>query len=188
MNLDLKKILKTFKLHEDKISMVLGIIILLIAGIFLINYFKNIKSQSQITNTGDSTQTQEITYTVKKGDTLWNIAQKFYGKGQDWKKIADANNISNSRKLEIGKELTIPGVTNSIQTQQNTKINSQTTPKEFPVKPITGANYKVVKGDTLWQISIRAYGDGFKWTKIAKENHLKNPNLIYPGNMLLILR
>lgn len=31
------------------------------------------------------------TYTVKKGDTLWSISKKYYGKGEKWKKIYNAN-------------------------------------------------------------------------------------------------
>ena len=34
---------------------------------------------------------QETTYTVKKGDCLWNIAKKFYGNGSKYTKIAEAN-------------------------------------------------------------------------------------------------
>ncbi len=31
------------------------------------------------------------TYTVKKGDTLWDIAGRFYGKSTQWRKIWNAN-------------------------------------------------------------------------------------------------
>lgn len=36
-----------------------------------------------------------IFYTVKPGDTLWHIAEVFTGNGQNWRKIAKANNIKN---------------------------------------------------------------------------------------------
>lgn len=48
------------------------------------------------------------TYTVKQGDTLWAIAQKYYGKGTQWEKIASANGIENPRLLRVGQKLTIP--------------------------------------------------------------------------------
>ncbi|MDO4650436.1 MAG: LysM peptidoglycan-binding domain-containing protein, partial [Eubacteriales bacterium] len=50
------------------------------------------------------------TYTVKKGDCLWNIAKKFYGNGAQYKKIynANKNKIKNPNIIQIGWKLTIP--------------------------------------------------------------------------------
>lgn len=47
-------------------------------------------------------------YTMKKGDTLWELAVKYYGTGTKWKVIADANKIRNVRTIPIGKKLRIP--------------------------------------------------------------------------------
>lgn len=38
-----------------------------------------------------STSTSAKTYTVKSGDTLWKIAQKYYKKGSQWTKIYNVN-------------------------------------------------------------------------------------------------
>ncbi len=52
------------------------------------------------------------TYTVKPGDTLWSIAQRFYGTGFDWQRIWHANqHISNPNEIDPGEVLTIPGAT-----------------------------------------------------------------------------
>jgi len=53
------------------------------------------------------------TYTVKKGDSLWNIAKKYYGDGTKWRKILSANPNclsipGNVKTLKIGAVLTIP--------------------------------------------------------------------------------
>ena len=50
------------------------------------------------------------TYTVKKGDTLWNIAKKYYGDGRKWRKILEANTdkVKNPRTMRIGIQLNIP--------------------------------------------------------------------------------
>lgn len=45
-------------------------------------------------------------YTVKYGDTLWEIAEARYGSGNQWHKIFDANNID---YLPNGNPLIIPG-------------------------------------------------------------------------------
>ena len=47
-------------------------------------------------------------HTVIKGDTLWAIAQKYYGNGNKYKDIAKANNISNPDIIHVGQKLLIP--------------------------------------------------------------------------------
>ena len=39
----------------------------------------------------------------------------------------------------------------------------------------------MAKGDTLWGICRRYYGDGQLAWKLAEANGIKNANLIYPG-------
>ena len=46
--------------------------------------------------------------------------------------------------------------------------------------------YVVVKGDSLWKIAEKLYGDGFKWTILQKENGIKNPSSIDIGQKLLV--
>ena len=53
---------------------------------------------------------------------------------------------------------------------------------------ISGGEYQIAKGDSLWEISVRAYGDGYRWMEIAKANSLESPGLIHPGNTLTIPR
>lgn len=47
-------------------------------------------------------------YLVKKGDTLWDVADKKLGDGSRWKEIAKLNKISDPRKLAIGTKLKMP--------------------------------------------------------------------------------
>ncbi|WP_255794890.1 LysM peptidoglycan-binding domain-containing protein, partial [Mycobacteroides abscessus] len=48
------------------------------------------------------------TYTVESGDTLWAIAERFYGDGNQYQKIADASGIANPDLIQPGQVLTIP--------------------------------------------------------------------------------
>lgn len=74
------------------------------------------------------------TYTVKKGDNIWQISKKFNVSISDIKK---ANNLKNN-KLQVGMKLEIP--------QKNEKITKQSKSNE--------AEYHIVKkGDTLFRIA-----------------------------------
>lgn len=117
------------------------------------------------------------TYTVTKGDTLWSIAEKKYNSGYNWVDIQKANNITNPDILFVGSKLTLPDVAPKIVTGTTIQTNK-----------ISGSSYTIAKGDTLWDIAVRAYGDGFAWTKIARANNLSNPGLIFSGNKLTIPR
>lgn len=65
----------------------------------------------------------------------------------------------------------IPGATNINLSDSTTKKNEE-------------GFYVVQKGDSLWKIAVKKYNDGNAWTKIAKENNLKNASLIYSGQEL----
>lgn len=48
------------------------------------------------------------TYTVVSGDTLWAIAERYYGDGSKYPQIAEASGISNPDLIHPGQVLTIP--------------------------------------------------------------------------------
>ena len=149
-----------------------------------------------------------VTHTVKSGETLWSIAQQYYSSGFNWTDIKNANPQINAGKLEIGTQLSIPkveakeltagNITPTITQSQNAPAvagaMTETPPTELAQAPaptpsqITGASYTVVHGDTLWSIAQRTYGNPYKWTEIAKANHLVHPNLIHRGNILNLPR
>ena len=48
------------------------------------------------------------TYTVVSGDTLWAIAEQFYGDGSKYQVIADASGVTDPDLIQPGQVLTIP--------------------------------------------------------------------------------
>ncbi|MGE0615102.1 MAG: LysM peptidoglycan-binding domain-containing protein [Bacteriovoracia bacterium] len=50
-------------------------------------------------------------------------------------------------------------------------------------------NYLITKGDTLYDVSTRLFGDGKYWPKIWSINNgaITNPHLIYPGNQVAFM-
>jgi nucleoid-associated protein YgaU len=64
-------------------------------------------------------------------------------------------------------------------------------PQEFPVGTVVIPNINtaiVSRGDNLWRISHRTYGRGLRYTVIygANQEQIRNPNLIYPGQVFVL--
>lgn len=69
-----------------------------------------VTSTNVVSNNTDNKGNQ-ITYTVQKGDTLWNIAKASTGSGSDWKALYDLNKSvigSNANLIKPGQVLTLP--------------------------------------------------------------------------------
>ena len=61
----------------------------------------------------NNTNNTQKTHKVKKGDCLWDIAQKYYGKGSLYPKIKEANkskypSLAKNNVIYVGMELIIP--------------------------------------------------------------------------------
>jgi nucleoid-associated protein YgaU len=63
-------------------------------------------------------------------------------------------------------------------------------PKTIQQAPLAKSDNSVIirRGDTLWQISRRVYGQGVRYTTIylANENQIRNPDLIEPGQIFTV--
>ncbi|MEK7127548.1 MAG: LysM peptidoglycan-binding domain-containing protein, partial [Patescibacteria group bacterium] len=117
------------------------------------------------------------------GETLWSIAERYYTSGYNWADIAKANGLADANRIVVGQKLTIPNV----EVKQAVVSTVEVTPV-VTQSAISGETYAVIKGDSLWSISVRSYGDGYRWKGIATANKLVNPRLIHAGNVLLIPR
>ncbi|MBQ9741982.1 MAG: LysM peptidoglycan-binding domain-containing protein [Kiritimatiellae bacterium] len=101
------------------------------------------------------------TYTVKKGDTLWRIAQKTTGSGSKYKAIMTLNQLS-SEKLKIGQVLKIREKTGSGKTEAKTPDYTE---------------YTVKKGDSLWRIAAKHLGRGSRYREIMTASSLSSDKL-----------
>lgn len=101
-------------------------------------------------------ESQEI-YTVKKGDSLWKIANKY---NTTVEKLKSANNLK-TNTLSVGQKLVIPSIS---------------------VSPEVSDTYIVQKGDSLWSIANK-----FNMTvsELKNLNNLTN-NLLSIGQVLKI--
>jgi putative chitinase len=169
--LSLKNILKLLKLNESTISMVMGVVVVLVIGGLMINYFRNVDNDIELTGLSG---VEEGGYEVVEGDSLWSIAESEYGDGFEWVRIAEANDISNG-EIEVGQKLVLP----EIESEGNQQTGEE-------VQKETPENYTVKAGDSLWDISVSVYGDGYRWVEIARANNLSNPDIIHSGNVLVL--
>lgn len=184
-----KKLAKKIKFTtESYISMILGLLVVVVVGVLIFNFFQAKRQEGKPKEgeviTGEEIEAEEeislpTTHQVAKEESLWMIAEKYFESGYNWVDIAKENNLFNPDYLEVGQTLSIP------KAEKRLPVTGEPTPA---APSISGEAYTVVRGDNLWNIALRAYGDGFAWTKIAEANNLANPDLIHAGNVFTIPR
>jgi nucleoid-associated protein YgaU len=54
--------------------------------------------------------------------------------------------------------------------------------------PLEADLYIVKKGDTLWAISKRFTGNPFNYPRVARDNKIANPDLIFPDQKIHLKR
>ncbi len=120
-------------------------------------------------------------YSVQRGDTLWTIAERFYGTGEEFPRLVDANvgrtvadgqTFPETGVIEPGWQLHVPLPSTVLEEEDGETV------------------YTVERGDTLWGISARFLGDPFRWPEIYESNResaslpdgrtLRDPDLIWP--------
>jgi len=191
----LEKLLKTLRLNESVISTFLGGLVVVVVGILIYNYFSSVNKvegpeAGQIIEEGLKLveengelvpQALPSTHTVVKGEHLWQIAEKYYGSGYNWVDIAEANKLVNADLLAEGQKLNIP---------KTAVIQDTSVEIDKAAESVLLNEYTVVKGDTLWSICVRSYGDGYKWTEVweANKDKVANPDVIEVGTVLTLPR
>lgn len=100
-----------------------------------------------------------VYHTVTRGETLSGIAARY---GTSWQALQAANGLRNPNRIFTGQRLVIMR----------------------GYSHVSNARYHTVtRGETLSGIAAR-YGKS--WQQLAAKNGLRNPNLIYPGQRLLL--
>ena len=103
-------------------------------------------------------------YRIKRGDTLWGLSRRF---DTTIENIARENGIRNVNLIYVNEILNIISNYNNLDNQNST----------------SKIYYKVRRGDTLCFIS-KMYN--IPLDKIIRLNDIKNPNLIFPNQILKI--
>ena len=114
----------------------------------------------RIETAGSAQPASTVDYVVQHGDSLSLLAQRF---GTSVEQLQRTNGIVNPWYIYAGQTLEIPSGASASEA--------------------TGTPYTVSPGDTLWHVAIR-YGTTVWRIRIA--NNIRNPDLIYPGQVLII--
>jgi hypothetical protein len=111
-------------------------------------------------------------HVVRAGDDLWSLAERYYGDGREWRRIAAANPTiltGGPDKLQVGWRLAIPDLDHDGLDEGQRAIT-------------------VRHGDTLSSIAERELGATSRWTEIFRANRdqLSDPNELPIGVRLLL--
>lgn len=130
--------------------------------------------------------TAPVTHTVKRGETLWSIAEHHLGSGSRYPEILKLNHEllrGKAQFLKPGWVLTLPAGSQA-DGEQATAANDH-----------AHFRYTVVKGDTLSEIAQEHLDDADAWPRIFEASRkltqpdgrrLTDPDLILPGWHVLI--
>jgi membrane-bound lytic murein transglycosylase D len=120
----------------------------------------------------DPKKSKKVIYTVRKGDNLWSIAQKY---DISISELTSWNNLSTRNKIFPGRKL-------KIYNPASPSANTLAPKTPAPTVKETGDNKYIVKaGDNLWDISKNT---NVPIAKIKQCNPELYKNKIYPGDTL----
>ncbi|OHB98553.1 MAG: hypothetical protein A2W74_03585 [Planctomycetes bacterium RIFCSPLOWO2_12_38_17] len=122
---------------------------------------------------------------VQQNDSLYKIANKYYGDESKWLLIFNANRdkLPDRNSLKIGTELFIPEEKTIIQsTKEETTIPTLMQMTEVEDTK-SSRRHTIQKGDSLYKIALQYYKDGLKWNKILEVNSkiIKNQSSLPVG-------
>jgi len=123
----------------------------------------------------------ERVHVVDEGETLFQIARKYYGAGTAWTKIAQANGIK-PESLKVGMKLRVPGV----------RVADSTVPVPPAAKPADAAArssftmYTVKRGDTLEGISTKYLGSPRRLSDLLRANGIEDSDTLNIGQTIKI--
>ncbi|MCP3901171.1 MAG: LysM peptidoglycan-binding domain-containing protein [Desulfobacteraceae bacterium] len=151
---------------------------------------KKVKESNVIANTNTIEQPLQENLENNKSNelTMYTMNQK-----KEWVKIEkkdqssaqDINQLNNIKEKDVKietKEFTL-----IIERQKLNETGSSDQIYEN-FQDINHKVYIVVPGDTLWHLSGRFLGNPFRYKILADSSMIKNPDLIYPGDKIHIIK
>lgn len=132
------KIQTDLEKNQSYLNLILGALIVIVLGVLIFNYFnRSSEDAGDVTETAQSTdENGDVakdslpgTYTVKEGDTLFLIAQKYYDDGNLYSQIVKENSLP-SESIEVGQKLIIPKSETSAAASASPESSPSLSPSE----------------------------------------------------------
>jgi nucleoid-associated protein YgaU len=119
-----------------------------------------------------------VTHTTTKSDTLTALARRYYGDGERWRDIHEANEklIPNPDRLPLGVELIIPGVASDpVPTRRDDRNRRDRT-------------YEIRPGDVLSVVAQRTTGSARNTEALYQANRdvIRDKDMLVPGTVIRI--
>lgn len=142
----LDKIQTDLEKNQSYLNLILGALIVIVLGVLIFNYFNkpsdeagDLGPSAQVTDEAGDVTKEGLpgTYTVKEGDTLFTIAQKYYNDGSKYSEIVKENSLP-SESINAGQKLTIPKLEaaaspeSSSSPEASSTANPSSTPEQSP--------------------------------------------------------
>ena len=133
-------------------------------------------TSSNTANTGSTTSGS--TYTVKAGESVWSVSNKF---GISMNQLIQWNNIKNNF-IYPGQKLIVKGGSSSSNASTSTANNKNTASSNTSSTATGQATYTVKAGESEWGVANK---NGISMNQLIEWNNIKN-NFIYPGQKLIV--
>ena len=141
------------------------------------NRYKNSsKANGQRTSNPASSTASQITYTVKKGDSIWRVSRKFKVSRAE---LAEANGISPDSWLKIGQQLIIPEKTSENSPTPAASLGSSVQsfsrdPRLAPPDkaPLLAHQVKMPDGSEVTRKNARQFAESIAAARNYKEEHV----------------
>lgn len=134
---------------------------------------------------------RDVRHVIRSGETLGDIAQKYYKSAIKWPHILVANPDLDPKRLRARKEITVPALTEAPgapRLPDEPRPRSRRRSKPPKVYLAEDAACVVKAGDTLEEIARKYYGVCHKWRHITNDprNAGVNANRLRPGDKIVI--
>jgi len=138
------------------------------------------------------TPTRDIIHIVQKDDTLYSLAQRYYGDGSLYLELIEYNldRIADDLQLRIGDRLHIPDrevLLGRVESPRSQPTDSTATP-QTTTQATQYTTYKVKSGDTLTELAQEHMGTMRRWQELYELNRevIDDPDRLITGTVIRI--